>query len=228
LSFSEILELKGELGFLQCSSAKTKLFEDLLLWRRSSSAEVLVKLKKRRRRREEGRRGCWGFFSDSRIFLSSIFEEAFQAPPEEENYSKLHFQIRSLFRGILERKLHISSSTMIRNGAKMGEEEEENGPDLLACLLSELCVDDHHHASRVEEHQQKKKKPKWLLLLLQAHTYIHTLLCFAVTASSSWSGASKGTRQRTRVIEQFKKPQTIAEKDTGLLFGCCRIERKRT
>jgi hypothetical protein len=56
-----------------------------------------VKLKKRRRRRKEGRRGCRGFFSDSRIFLSSIFEEAFQAPPEEENYSKLHFQIRSKF-----------------------------------------------------------------------------------------------------------------------------------
>jgi hypothetical protein len=68
--------------------------------------------------------------------------------------------VAGLFRGILERKLHISSSTMIRNGAKMGEKEEENGPDLLACLLSELCVDDHHHASRVEEHQQKKKKPK--------------------------------------------------------------------
>jgi hypothetical protein len=67
-----------------------------------------------------------------------------------------------------------------------------------------------------------------LLLLLQAHTYIHTLLCFAVTASSSWSGASKGTIQKTRIIEQFKKPQTIAEKDARLLFGCCRIERKRT
>jgi hypothetical protein len=44
--------------------------------------------------------------------------------------------VAGLYRGILERKLHISSSTMIRNGAKMGEEEEENGPDLLACLLA--------------------------------------------------------------------------------------------
>jgi hypothetical protein len=44
--------------------------------------------------------------------------------------------VAGLYRAILERKLHISSSTMIRNRAKMGEEEEENGPDLLACLLA--------------------------------------------------------------------------------------------
>jgi hypothetical protein len=40
--------------------------------------------------------------------------------------------LQVLYRGILERELHISSSTMSRNGAKMGDEEEEDGPDLLA------------------------------------------------------------------------------------------------
>lgn len=74
------------------------------------------------------------FYTNVKLFKKENVEGT--KPPKNLVDWWVLYLVAGLYRGILERKLHISSSTMIRNGAKMGEEEEENGPDLLACLLA--------------------------------------------------------------------------------------------
>jgi hypothetical protein len=89
------------------------------------------------------------------------------------------------------------------------------------CRWSSSCL----KSGRAPAEEEKAQ----MIAAAATSTYIHTYIAvFCSNRIILLIGASKGTRQRTRIIEQFKKPQTIAEKDTGLLFGCCRIERKRT